>query len=132
MRHARLLRGGLGVFLFGWILSVVGCTHNHYYGPGVPVCGPPTVAVPATVTNGAVCEVPTQTQVDGGSVVAQGAGRSTIVSSTPIYSGSQTPRVVVSEPRSGSRFGRWQRAHPDGGLATTRVEGAYNDTTTNR
>lgn len=130
MRHARLLRGGLGVFLLGWVLSLVGCTHNHYYGPGVPVCGPTAVAVPATVTNGAVCEVPTQ--VDGGSVVAQGSGRTTIVSGVPIYSGTQAPRVVVSEPNAGSRFGRWQRANPDAGLATTRVEGAYNDTTTNR
>ncbi len=46
MRHARLLRGGLGVFLFGWILSVVGCTHNHYYGTGVPVCRPPDRGCP--------------------------------------------------------------------------------------
>ncbi|WP_406696136.1 hypothetical protein V5E97_34600 [Singulisphaera sp. Ch08] len=130
MRHARFLRGGLGVFFLGLVLSLAGCTHNHYYGPGVPICGPTPVAVPATVTNGAVCEVPTQ--VGGGSVVAQGAGRSTIVSGVPVYSGATTPRVVVSEPSSSSRFGRWQRASPDAGLATTRVEGAYNDTTTNR
>ncbi|SIO62344.1 hypothetical protein SAMN05444166_7018 [Singulisphaera sp. GP187] len=130
MRHARLFQGGLGVFLLGWVLSLVGCTHNHYYGPGVPVCGPTPVAVPATISNGAVCEVPTQVQVDGGSVVAQGSGRSTIVSGVPVYSGATAPRVVVSEPSSSPRFGRWQRANPE--MATTRVEGAYNDSTTNR
>jgi hypothetical protein len=130
MRHARFLRGGLGVFLVGGSLSSVGCTHNHYYGSAVPVCGPTAVAVPATASNGAVCEVPTQ--VGGGSLVTQGTGRSTIVSGAPNYSGAKAPRVVVSEPDSGLRLGRWQRANPDAGLATTRVEGAYDDATTNR
>jgi hypothetical protein len=129
MRHARFLRGGLGVFLVGWSFGSVGCTHNHYYGAAVPVCGPSPVAVPATVSNGAVCEVPTQ--VDGG-LVTQGTGRATIVNSAPSYSGSQAPRVVVSQPSSGLRLGRWQRANPESGLATTRVEGALNDSTTNR
>jgi hypothetical protein len=130
MRHARFVRRGLGVFLVGWSLSSVGCTHNHYYGSAVPVCGPTAVAVPATVSNGAVCEVPTQ--VGGGSLVTQGTGRATTVSGAPGYSGAQAPRVVVSEPNSGLRLGRWQRANPDAGLATTRVEGAYDDTTINR
>jgi hypothetical protein len=128
MRHARFLRGGLAVVLAGWILGSLGCTHNHYYGNAIPVCGPTTV--PGTVANGAVCEVPTQ--VGGGSLVAQGQGRSTIVSGVPMNSGVRAPRVVVSEPSDGPRFGRWHRADPDTGLATTRVEGAYDDSTTNR
>lgn len=128
MRHARFFRRSLGVFVAGLALGSVGCTHNYYYGNAVPVCGP--TALPSTVANGSVCEVPTQ--VGGGSVIAQGAGRSTIVSGAPLFSGSRPPRVVVSEPRAGSRFGRWQRADPDAGLATTRVEGAYDDATTNR
>lgn len=131
MRHARFFRGGLGVFLAGWSMSSVGCTHNHYYGPSVPVCGPTAVAVPATVPNGAVCEIPTQ--VEGGRLLSQGTGRSTIVSGAPAYSGAPAPRVVVSEPSSGLRLGRrWHRANPDSGLATTRVEGAYDDSTTSR
>jgi hypothetical protein len=128
MRHARNLRGGLGVFLSGMILASAGCTHNYYYGNAVPVCGP--TALPGTVANGAVCEVPTQ--VDGGSLVAQGAGRSTVVTGTPVLSGPRPPRVVVSRPSSAGPFGRWQRVHPDTGLATTRVEGAYDEGTVSR
>lgn len=131
MRHPGFLHGGLGLLILGWTMSMTGCTHNHYYTAGVPVCGPAPVAVPATVANGAVCDVPTQ--VEGGSLVAQGDGRSTIVSGAPIYSGTKAPRVVVSEPNSGLRLGRWQRANPESsGVATTRVEGAYNDSTINR
>ena len=64
---------------------------------------------------------------------AQGQqGRATIVSGAPIYTRPLAPRVVVSEPSEGPRFRRWQRSDPDSGLATTRVEGAYDDATTNR
>jgi hypothetical protein len=110
------------------ILGSAGCTHNYYYGNAVPVCGPTTV--PSTVANGAVCEVPTQ--VDGGSLVAQGAGRSTIVAGAPIYAGARPPRVVVSSPSGGSGIGRWQRANNDSSLARTRVEGALDDSTVDR
>lgn len=131
MRHLGYFQGGLGLLIVGWTMSLTGCTHNHYYTAGVPVCGPSPVTVPATVANGAICEVPTQ--VEGGSLVAQGNGRSTIVNGAPIYSGTRSPRVVVSEPSSGLRLGRWQRANPvDNGLATTRVEGALDDSTINR
>lgn len=128
MRHARLVRWGLAVSTVGLVVSSAGCTHNYYYGNAIPACGPVTTA-PATVANGAVCEVPTQV-IGGGSVVAGGSGTS-VVSSTPVLSGPQRPRVVLSSP-GGSRIRRWQRSDPDAGLATTRVEGAYDDTTTNR
>ena len=38
MRHARRWRAGLGVLLAGWA-GLSGCTHNHYYGAALPVCG---------------------------------------------------------------------------------------------
>jgi hypothetical protein len=128
MRHARIMRGGLGILVSGWILGSLGCTHNYYYG--TPACGP---AVPAgVVANGAVCEVP-PTQVDGGSaVVAQGPTRSTI-GGAPILSGTMPPRVVVSQPLLGRPlFGRWRSADPEASMASTHVEGGYDDTTTNR
>ena len=130
MRHARFLRGALGVVLAGWLLGSLGCTHNYYYGNAVPACGP-SVAVPATTANGAICEVPTQV-TGGGQLVAQGQGRATIVQGAPIYAAPRSPRVVVSEPAGSPRSRRWQRSDPDAGLATTRVEGDYNDPTTNR
>jgi hypothetical protein len=127
MRRARLVRWGLAVGTAGLVVSSAGCTHNYYYGNAIPACGPVTTA-PATVANGAVCEVPTQ--VIGGGVVAGGSG-TPVVNSAPVLSGPRRPQVVVSTP-SGSRLRRWQRTDPDAGLATTRVEGAYDDTTTNR
>jgi hypothetical protein len=108
--------------LTGFGFGSAGCTHNYYYGNAVPVCGPaPAAAVP----NGSVCEVPTQV-VGGGALVTQGPVRSTIVSD-----GARPPRVVVSEPSDGSRFG-WRPSDPDTSLATTRTEGGLDDQTINR
>jgi hypothetical protein len=129
MRHARSLRRVCGVILAGCTVGLAGCTHNHYYGNAVPVCGPVTT-VPGSVASGSICEVPTQ--VGGGTLIGSGQGRSTIVADAPFYSGSRAPRVVVSEPSGGSRLGRWHRADPEAGLAQTRVEGEYTDSTTNR
>ena len=125
MRHARRWRAGLGVLLAGYA-SLSGCTHNHYYGASVPVCGPTVVGSTGADGSeyGAVCEVPNQV-VSGGSVVAQRQPGVTVVP-TP-----KAPRVVVSEPRGGSRLA-WRRSDPEEGLATTRVEGALDDPTVTR
>lgn len=128
MRHSRLLHGGLGVFMAGLSLGLAGCTHNYYYGNAVPVCGPVT-AVPSTVSNGAVCEVPAQG--GAGALLGQRSARSSIVTNvanSPIFDGARPPRVVVSTPISnGSRLGRWQRSDPE---AITQVEGQFDETTT--
>jgi hypothetical protein len=127
MRHARLWQGGRGL---GWavlgMLAWPGCTHNYYYG-AAPACAP--AVVPSTVANGAVCAVPGQVQ--GGTVLAQGAGPATVVNGTPVLGGPRPPRVVVSEP-NGGLFRGWRRSDPDSGLATTKVEGALDDSTVNR
>jgi hypothetical protein len=126
MRHARRWRAGLGVLLAGYVSLSSGCTHNHYYGASVPVCGPTVVGSTGEVGSeyGAVCEVPNQV-VSGGSVVAQRQPGVTVVP------GPKAPRVVVSEPRGNSRLA-WRRSDPEDGLATTRVEGALNDPTVTR
>jgi len=120
----RAARGALSLFLGTVLLtSHFGCTHNYYYGAASP-CGPVAVA-PAVVENGVVCEVPSQV-VSGGTV----ASGSSVVTS-PVLGASRPPRVVVSEPRTRPRLG-WRSADPDGGLATTRVEGAVDDPTVTR
>ena len=121
MRRARFPRAGLALLLTGLTAST-GCTHNYYYGNAVPVCTPGAVVVPGAAPYGSVCEVPTQ--VGGGTVVAQGPVRSTVIGPMP-------PRVVVSEPGTRPRFG-WQRSDPESGLATTRVEGAIDEPTISR
>ncbi len=128
MRHPRILRKSLGTVVAGCVLVSTGCTHNYYYGNGVPICGPTTLA-PSTVRSDAVCEIPST--VSGGTIISQGSPRGTIVSTAPLPSGPRPPRVVVSEPRS-SPFGRWRQSDPEAGLATTRIEGALDDTTSTR
>lgn len=105
MRQARFLHGGM-------LLLLAGCTHNYYYGT-VPSCAP------GTVQYGSVCDVPASS---GGAAVAQNGTRSSAVGSTP--------SVVVSEP-SGPRLS-WRRADPEASIATTRVEGAIDDSTSTR
>ncbi|WP_422926444.1 hypothetical protein [Singulisphaera sp. PoT] len=126
MRHPRILRGSLKSIAAGWVLASVGCTHNHYYGNAVPVCGP-TAVVPGAVSSSAVCDLPST--VTGGTVISQNGTRGTYVSSAPMPSGSRPPSVVVSESRS-KPFGSWRRSDPDAGLAQTRVEGALDEITT--
>jgi hypothetical protein len=127
MRTARFLKGGFGVVLSACAFSLAGCTHNYYYGNAVPACGPATI-VPGTVSNGAVCEVPSQS---GSDVVAQSPARSTIIGGGTAIAGPRPPRVVVSQPRSGSPF-RWRPADPESSLASTRIEGALDDSTSTR
>jgi len=104
------------------LASSNGCTRNYYYA--TPLCGPTAVA-PAAVEYGAVCEIPTQT-VDGGTVVSARP-----LNTSPVLGGARPPRVVTSQPRGGSRLG-WRSVDPDGGLATTRVEGNIDDPTLTR
>ncbi len=120
MRHARRRRAGLGVLLAGY-MSLSGCTHNHYYGASVPACGPTVVGSTGTDGSeyGAVCEVPNQV-VSGGSVVAQRQPAATVVPAP------KAPRVVVSEPRGGSRLA-WRRSDPDESLPLTSVQGGTLD-----
>lgn len=129
MRQARTWRLGAWLLLAGWA-AMVGCTHNYYYGTGAPICGEPVA--PTTVVPGgygAVCDVPTQ--VNGGSLVAQGPNR-TIVANAP-----RPSQVLVSEPRDTGPVVRgpgrfsWRRSDPDS-LATTKVDGALEDGSVNR
>jgi hypothetical protein len=119
MRLARLARGG-SIALLGGVIGSAGCTHNYYYG-SVPGCPPSTTVTPGSVQYGASCDVPTQ--VIGGSVANQSSAPSTVLS------GSMPPRVVVSQPSAGNPRFPWRRSDPDSSLATTRVEGAIDDST---
>jgi hypothetical protein len=83
--------------------------------------------VPSTVQNGSVCEVPPSVTAQGtATAAANGAGSSTIVSSSPY-----PQRVVVSEPTDRPRLS-WRRTDPDASVATTTVEGAVGESSVNR
>ena len=132
MRHAWFLafcrRRLLGVILAGELaFTGVGC-HQHYYYYG-DAC-PPGAPVPSTVRSGAVCDVPTEV-VDGGTKLADGSSRSTIVSGAV---SNNSPRVVVSEPIEPAAPSKvaWKRSDPDGTPTTTSVQGTVNDQSINR
>lgn len=132
MRHARSL---IWIILLGLTVSV-GCTHNYYYGGGIPVCEPPGAILgsapvvsssPLAYSYGEVCEVPeVPTRVEGGSVeVAEGSGRA-----KPIVTVREPPaRVIVSEPTgrqpSSTRVGWRGRDETQG--AKTQISGAYEE-----
>ena len=124
MRHAPPRRVGTWLLLAG-IAGGFGCTQNFYY-PAPMTAGP----VESAVGTGAVCEVPTQ--VDGGTLMAQGSGRTTVVSGAPTAS-----RVIVSQPRDGGgtllsgASAPWRRSATSS-IATTRVDGALDSESTNR
>ena len=126
MRRARILRAGAATILALLAANSTGCIHNHYYGTaaGMPVCttGPSGPAEVAVVPYGAICEVPSS-RVEGGTVVAQAPAQSPAPAAV-----AQAPRsrVLVSQPRLASR--PWRRTDPEGGLATTKVEGGLDDT----
>jgi hypothetical protein len=115
----------LGFILAGAMVSAgVGChQHYYYYGDG---CAP-GAPVPSSVRTGPVCDVPVQS-VEGGTSLASGSTRSTVVSGG---SPSNSSRVVVSEASEPSRVA-WRRSDPDGSLATTSVQGTTNDSSVNR
>ncbi|MFI5453989.1 MAG: hypothetical protein ACHRXM_00915 [Isosphaerales bacterium] len=114
----------LGVILAGELaFTGLGC-HPNYYCYDNP-CAPAS-AMPRSVQSGPVCDVPTQV-VEGGTTLADGASRSTTVTG-----GSTTsPRVVVSEPSTPSKFS-WRRSDPDGSLPITSVQGTVDDPKVNR
>src|ERR1700728_3659107 len=107
MRSVRFLavcpRRLLGVILAGHLSLVgMGC-HQHYYYYG-DAC-PPGTPVPSTVRAGTVCDVPTQV-VEGGTKLAEGSSRSTVVSGAV---SSNSSRVVVSEPSEPAKVA-WKRS----------------------
>jgi hypothetical protein len=112
-----VLAGGLAV-------TGMGCHQYYYYGDG---CGP-GMAVPSSVRTGPVCDVPNQV-VEGGTALASGSSRSTVV--TGAASSDVSSRVVVSEPSEPAKVA-WKRTDPDGNVPTTSVQGAVNDATINR
>ena len=114
----------LGIILAGAFASTGSGCHQHYYYYG-DAC-PPATPVPSTVRAGTVCDVPTQV-VEGGTKMASGSSRSTVVSGAV---SSNSSRVVVSEPSEPAKVA-WKRSDPDTTAATT-VQGGLNDSTTNR
>jgi hypothetical protein len=129
MRHVWSLalcrRRLLGVILAGELaFTGMGC-HQHYYYYG-DAC-PPTAPMPSTVRSGPVCDVPAEV-VDGGTKLADGSSRSTVVSGAV---SSNSSRVVVSEPSEPSKVA-WKRSDPDGSVTSTSVEGAINSSSVNR
>ena len=126
MRRARTQRVGLTLVLGAalWTTSA-GCTHNYYYGAVPAGCAPSTTLTPSSVSSNTVCEVPTHV-VGGATTVVS----SPYVLSTPVLTGPRPPRIVLSEPNVNTRPS-WRRGDPDSGsgLATTRVEGALDDST---
>ena len=101
-----------------------GC-HQHYHYYNSDPCAPGT-PVASTRRSGTNCD-PQTSIVDGGTTVVEGSSRSTTVSGGQ----SKSPRVVVSEPGSSSRFSSWRRSDEDS-LATTSVQGSVDDAKVNR
>ncbi len=114
MRRSRSIRAG-ALALTVAASGSTGCiSHNHYYtASGVPTYSTTDVG-PFQI--GTVCET-APGQVVNGTVVAQ---------ATPTTTPAPAPRVVVSQPSTSSRLS-WRRTDPESGLATTRVEGAVED-----
>jgi hypothetical protein len=108
----------------GLALAGPGC-HQHYHYYNTDPCAPGT-PVSSTVRSGPLCE-PQASIVDGRTTVVDDSPRSTTVTGGQ----SKSPRVVVSEPGSSSRFSSWRRSDSDG-LATTSVQGTIDDATVNK
>lgn len=115
-----LSRSLAATLLFAGLCATSGCTHNHYYYPTPGVVGTPVMGEVTTIHYGDVCDVP---QSAGGAVVAQGAGRTTIL---PAPAGT---RVVVSQPQARGPQMAWRRPAPESGV-TTRVAGGIDDDST--
>jgi hypothetical protein len=129
MRHIGFLaysrRRLLGVVLAGELaLTGMGCHQYYYYGEACP----PANAVTSSVRTGPVCDVPTQA-VEGGTTLANGSSRSTVV--TGATSSSTSSRVVVSQPSEPARVA-WKRSDPDGNVTITGALGTGSDTSVNR
>ena len=130
MRHVWFLafcrRRLLGVILAGELaFTGMGCHQNYYYyGDACP----PGTPVPSTVRSGPVCDVPTEV-VEGGTKLADGSSRSTVVSGTV---SSNSSKVVVSEPSNEPRKSHGNVPILMGALTTTSVQGTVNDSSVNR
>ena len=131
MRRAPILRAGAATALALLAASSTGCIHNHYYGTpnGMPACAmgsAGTTTEVALTPYGAICEV-VPSRVEGGTVVAQSPAPAPAQPASP-QAVAQAPqsRILVSQPRLASR--PWRRTDPEGGLATTKVEGGLDDT----
>jgi hypothetical protein len=116
----------LGVFVLacGSALAGPGC-HQHYHYYNTDPCAPGT-PVTSTVRSSPLCDTPAAT-VEGGTTLSDGSTRSTTVTGGQ----SRSPRIVVSEPGSSSRFPSWRRTDADS-LATTSVQGSLDDAKVNR
>jgi len=123
MRQAQMIRRCALVALAGLVANV-GCIHNHYYGYNSPtgagavtVCDTPFGTIHAANTRanvGDVCEVAPGTVVSSnGTAIASNSGNSS--------------RVLVSQPIGSSRSFGWRNRNSPENLATTKVEGAYED-----
>ena len=105
--------------LVGWAGLQSGCCQHACYQPQMGC--PPVAAQAGVLRYGAVCEAPGP----GGTIISQAPSRSSSIADAP------RPRVVVSEPGGRLAGGGWRRTDPES-LATTRVEGSLDDSTTTR
>jgi hypothetical protein len=131
MRRKRAIGGRLGIIWAACGLAVgTGCTHNHYYYPtpgpvgAQAVSGPCDPAPGTTIISsarpilGEVCDDP-----------PQGVRSAPIVSNA---GGPITPAPIYSRPagRPLRRGGLAWRGSATESLATTKVDGAYEDEST--
>ncbi len=121
-RHEHIL---IGFFLASGLAFVgPGChQHYHYYNTDPCAAGTP---VQSSVRIAPLCDTTTSI-VDGQTTMADGSTRSTTVSGGQ----SKSPRVVVSNPDSSSRFSSWRRSDSEP-LAQTSVQGSLDDNKVNR
>ena len=98
-RVARRARPGVGIGFRG--SGMPPALPLLQYGP---LCAG-DAGLPSTVRSAPLCD-PTTSIVDGGTTVADGPTRSTTVTGGQ----SRSPRVVVSNPDSSSRFSSWRRS----------------------
>jgi hypothetical protein len=132
MRRARLIASfestAFRVVLAGGLSFLGSGCHHHYYYYGNPSACPPGTALPSAVSStvGPVCDVPTEV-VQGGTTVVSGPQPSTVVEN------GRRPRVVVSEPYSGSGKSKsrlsWRSSDVESPPAITHVDGGLDDST---
>jgi hypothetical protein len=118
-RQERIL---IGLVLASGLAFVGPGCHQHYHYYNTDPCAP----VPSSVRTAPLCDTTTSV-VDGGTTMADGSTRSTTV----IGGQTRSPRIVVSNPDSSSRFSSWRRSDSEG-LAQTSVQGSLDDSKVNR
>ncbi len=105
-------------------MAGAGCHQHYHYYNGNPSCPPSASMAPSSMQYGSVCDVPAE-EVEGGNVISSNSTRSTTVVGT-----RNSERVVVSQPQKAAPFSGWRKSDPDGGLATTSVEGGLDESST--